>query len=202
MKGQETEAKFFVRDLKRVEARLYELKANLSQARVHEVNFRFDTPNHDLQNNSKVLRLRQDHEARLTFKGPSMLVEGGVMTRKEIEFVVGDFDSAREFLESLGYQPAIFYEKFRTVFEFNQTHIMLDELPYGEFVEVEGEDGGAIRSASNMLGLKWDAIIRAGYHALFERVANNYGLDAAQLSFDALKNIKISADDLKIRPAD
>ena len=202
MNGQETEAKFFVQDLKRIETRLLEFEARLIQARVREINFRFDTPDNGLRKNSQVLRLRQDTEAKLTYKGPSQLAEGGVMTRKEIEFTVGDFESAREFLLSLGYEPKIFYEKFRTTFELNHTHIMLDELPYGTFVEVEGNNADEIQATVRELGLNWENMIRAGYHALFDRVAAKYGLDTSQLSFENLKDVKISADDLKITPAD
>jgi len=71
MNGQETEVKFFVRDLKRIEMRLQELEAHLIQPRVHEVNLRFDNEQGDLRKTFKVLRLRQDTEAKFTFKGPS-----------------------------------------------------------------------------------------------------------------------------------
>ncbi|MEK6754091.1 MAG: class IV adenylate cyclase [Chloroflexota bacterium] len=202
MNGQETEAKFYVRDLKKIELRLLELKAQLIQPRVHEINFRFDSAQNDLRKNSKVLRLRQDTKARFTFKGPSEELEGGVLTRKEIEFVVGDFDSAKQFLEALDFEPIVFYEKFRATFELNNTHIMLDELPYGEFVEIEGEDAQSIQNISNLLGLDWNQMVKAGYHALFERVTKKYNLESGNLSFKALEGLHISTDDLQINPAD
>ena len=77
MNGQEAEVKFFVRDLKRIEMRLQELEAHLIQPRVHEVNLRFDNEQGDLRKNFKVLRLRQDTEAKFTFKGPSEERAGG-----------------------------------------------------------------------------------------------------------------------------
>lgn len=202
MKDQETEVKFFVLDLKRIETRLLELEARLIQARAHEINFRFDTPDNGLRKNSRVLRLRRDTEAKLTYKGPSKLAEGGVMTRKEIEFTVGDFESAKEFLLSLGYEPKIFYEKFRTTFELNHTHIMLDELPYGTFVEVEGNNADEIQVTVRKLGLKWENMIRMGYHAIFDVIAPKYGLDASQLSFENVKDIRVAPDDFIFKPAD
>ena len=126
MNNQETEVKFFVQNLKPIELRLQELKAQLIQPRVHEINYRFDFPNNELRNNQKVLRLRKDEQAKLTFKGPSEARQGGVMSRKEIEFVVEDFDKAKQLLESLGFTPVVFYEKFRTTYELHETHIMLD----------------------------------------------------------------------------
>ena len=202
MNGHETEAKFYIRDLRKMELRLQELKAQLIQPRIHERNLRFDNSYNDLRNASRVLRLRQDEKARFTFKGPSMEKEGGILSRQEIEFVVEDFNIARQFLEALGFEAVVFYEKFRTTYELGDIHIMLDELPYGEFVEIEGEDVEAIHNIANLLGLKRDAMIKAGYHALFERVTEKYNLDPSQLSFAALGRIKITADDLSIQVAD
>ena len=67
---------------------------------------------------------------------------------------------------------------------------MLDELPYGEFVEIEGENVDAIHNIANLLGLNWDVMVKAGYHALFERVAGKYNLEPSQLSFAALGKSK------------
>jgi adenylate cyclase class 2 len=202
MTGHETEAKFHVRDLRKIEARLLELKARLIQPRTHETNLRFDTENSDLRNSQRVLRLRQDDKARFTFKGPSVEKELGVPSRREIEFIVEDHESAKQFLEALGFQAVVFYEKFRTTYELGDTHIMLDELPYGTFVEIEGEDVEAIRNIASQLGLNWDAMIKAGYHALYDRVSGKYGLDNSKLSFEELKNTKIDIADLEISAAD
>jgi len=202
MNGQETEAKFYIRNLRRIELRLLELKAQLIQPRIHETNLRFDTPNGDLRNSQKVLRLRQDDKARFTFKGPSVELEGGVPSRKEIEFVVGGYESAKLFLEELGFTEIAFYEKFRATYELNETHIMLDELPYGDFIEIEGEDCDSIRHITELLGLNWDAMIKNGYYALFNRVAGKYGLDNSKLSFENLSSTKIDIADMNIVAAD
>lgn len=67
----ETEIKFYVRNLKAVAARLENLSAQLIQPRVLETNLRFDLPDGSLRQQARVLRLRQDTAARLTYKGPS-----------------------------------------------------------------------------------------------------------------------------------
>jgi len=202
MHGNETEAKFYIQDLKKIELRLHALKAQPIQPRTHETNLRFDNINNDLQNSSRVLRLRQDEKARFTFKGPSVEMDGGILSRQEIEFIVEDYESAKLFLEALGFKVVVFYEKFRATYELDNTHIMLDELPYGEFVEIEGENVEAIHNIANLLGLKWDTMVKAGYHSLFERVTERFNLDSSQLSFASLKNIKITPDDLSIKAAD
>ena len=202
MNGQEIEAKFHVQNLRKIELRLLELKAQLIQPRVHEINLRFDRPDGELRNSFRVLRLRQDDIARFTFKGPSVEKEGGILSRQEIEFEVGDFDSAKQFLEAIGFQVVVFYEKFRTTYELNNTHIMLDELPYGSFIEIEGENVETIHSIADLLGLNWDAMVKAGYHALFERVAGKYGLEVSKLSFENLEGVTIKTTDMGIVAAD
>jgi len=201
MNGQETEAKFYVKNLRKIELRLQLLKAQLIQPRIHETNLRFDNANNDLRNAYRVLRLRQDEKAHLTFKGPSTEKEGGILSRQEIEFVVEDFEIAKQFLKALGFKAIVFYEKFRTTYELSEVHIMLDELPYGEFVEIEGDSVEAIRNTINLLGLNWDAAVKAGYHALFEKVAEKYNLEPSQLSFSALENTMATADDLGVQSA-
>lgn len=202
MNGQETEVKFFVKDLARVEMRLRELKAHLIQARVHEVNLRFDTPNGDLRQELKVLRLRNDTEAKFTFKGPNDERNDGVLSRKEIEFSVSSFDAAKEFLEALGFTVVAFYEKYRATYEVEDVHVMLDELPYGNFVEIEGEDVNTLRTVAELLGLRWNSSVNAGYLVLFDRIAMKYELTAGQLSFEALKGLSMSGEDMSIVPAD
>ena len=209
---QEIEAKFYIRDLDRIRTRLQELQATLIQPRVLETNIRFDLPDASLRSGRRVLRLRRDTEARLTYKDPSQS-EQGVLSRREIEFTVEDFDKAKKFLEALGYEPIFYYEKYRTTYSLHPPeglkpsggfiHVMLDELPYGYFVEIEGESVEQIQEMSNKLNLKWDSAIAKSYNALFERLCNARSqLDRTQLTFAALNGLHISSEELSVHTAD
>src|SRR6266511_998210 len=109
--GQETEAKFYVLHLNRITTRLQEMQARLIQLRVLETNLRFDLPNGSLSSQRRVLRLRRDIESKLTYKAAGQN-KRGIIDREEIEFVVDNFDKARQFLEALGYQKTMVYEKY------------------------------------------------------------------------------------------
>ncbi len=198
--NQETEVKFYVSSLTEVEMRLYSLEAHLIQSRVLEVNLRFDNPNGDFQRQGRVLRLRRDEEVRLTYKDGSRLLDGA-LSRREIEFAVSDFDLAKQFIEALGYKVIFVYEKFRTTFELDRAHIMLDETPIGNFVEIEGALE-TLKPIAAKLGLNWDAAVPASYHALFKRVCEARRLEFRDLSFENFKNKKILPTDLKVLPAD
>lgn len=198
---QETEAKFYVQNLNRIKTQLEKLGAQLIQERMLETNIRFDLPGAGLRAEGRVLRLRRDNEVRLTYKSAS-IIEQGVLSREEIEFVVEDFEKAKRFLEALGYQKLVYYEKYRTTYEWNKTHIMLDELPYGNFVEIEGETVETIRTVTHHLKLKWDTAIGTSYNALFERVQRALKLSFQDLSFSNFENIKVQASDLGVVAAD
>jgi len=207
MNGQETEVKFYVNDLGQVEERLRGLGAHLLQPRVHETNLRFDLPDGGLRAAGRVLRLRMDTQARLTYKGPSERLDG-VLSRAEYETEVGDFETAQHILHALGYVVSATYEKFRATYEWEGLHIMLDELPYGDFVEIEGPDADSLQTASRALGLDFSAAIPASYLALFEGLCQKHGLDPSRLTFEAVQKGSVSAQDLctpfleTVRPAD
>jgi adenylate cyclase class 2 len=201
MKDTEIEVKFFISNLEAIEARLIELNAVCRQPRTHEINLRFDTPDHSLSAAGRVLRLRHDLESRLTYKGPGQIDEG-THSRQEIEFVVGDYQAARKFLELLGYDVVVIYEKFRAVYELDGVNITLDELPYGNFIEIEGPTPQSVHSTSQVLRLNWEARNLESYIVIFYRLRENRALTMRDLIFDNFTNLHISIHDLGVIPAD
>ena len=199
--GQEIEAKFYAQDLGRIQTRLQGLDSHLVQSRVLETNIRFDLPGARLRAEGRVLRLRRDTAVRLTYKSASK-EEEGVLSREEIEFIVEDFEKAKRFLEALGYQKLVYYEKYRATYELNETLIMLDELPYGNFVEIEGENIKAIRASAQQLHLNMEVAVATSYHALFERARKALNLSFQDISFANFADIKVDATDLGVQPAD
>ena len=199
--AQEVEAKFYVRRITGLRHRLETLGARLKEARVKESNLRFDTPGQDLRRMGLVLRLRQDTRARLTYKGADESDGSGPLSRREVEFAVSDFDMARELFEALGYVIALTYEKFRTTYELDGTEIMVDEMPYGNFVEIEGESS-LLRPTAEKLGLEWEASIRESYSRLFDRLKEKRHLEFRDLTFENFKDMTVTPDELGVQPAD
>jgi adenylate cyclase class 2 len=201
MNEQELEVKFYVSELNELQKRLESIGAQVVQPRTHEVNLRFDTPDRDLTRTYQVLRLRHDTAIRLTYKGPSQ-VKGGVRARKEIEFVVSDFKAAQDLLEVLGYQVSMMYEKFRTEYILDGVYITLDEMPYGDFTEIEGPDPQSIQAINQRLGLDWDKRILESYNLLFERLRSILGFEFRDLSFANFEGLEINFSTIDIVPAD
>jgi adenylate cyclase class 2 len=201
MKNQELEVKFYITDLKRIEHTAQSLGSILTQPRTYESNLRFDTPDKRLQSNLQVLRLRMDSEARLTFKGPAQAF-GGARLREEIEFVASDYETARLFLLALGFEVVMVYEKYRTIYDLENVHVTLDELPYGNFLELEGDDPQVLKKISLLLGVNWEAQATGSYAFLFEQLKLEYGLAFRDLTFENFGNLTITPEMLHLRPAD
>lgn len=182
-------------------ARLHKLGAETVSPRVLERNLRFDTPSGELTRTFRVVRLRQDAQVRLTYKSPGKIA-GGVRRREEIEFTVGDFAQAQAFLEALGYQVCFIYEKYRTTYYLAETEIVLDELPFGHFVEIEGPGGPAIQRAAVLLGLDWEARIAESYFALFQLAQIALRLPFRDLTFENFAALPVPPQALGVRPAD
>ncbi|NWG08448.1 MAG: class IV adenylate cyclase [Chloroflexi bacterium] len=199
--NQEIEVKFYVTGLDAIRNRLRVLGAHLVQERILEKNIRFDLPDARLRSEGRVLRLRRDTEVRLTYKGASTN-EQGVLSRTEIEFVVEDFEKAKQFLEALGYRKLLSYDKYREVHELDECHVMLDELPYGCFIEIEGQSVDTIKRTTAKLNLDWEAAVTKSYNALFEAVKQALHLNFQDLSYENFTGIRVTPDDLGVTPAD
>ncbi len=198
---RELEVKFYLLDPGGFEGRLERFGALCVQSRVHEHNLRFDTPNQEFHREQRVLRLRRDTEAWLTYKGPSE-DRDEVHVREEIEFQVSDFEAAQRLLTALGYQIQMIYEKYRTTYAMESVLVTLDEMPFGYFAEIEGPDAEAIHAAADHLGLDWEARVKSSYSELFERVRTNLGLSFRDLTFENFRDLSVTYQALEVRPAD
>jgi adenylate cyclase class 2 len=198
---QELEVKFFVEDLNEIEKRLVSAKANLIQPRTHEYNQRFDTPNGDLARGQRILRLRRDTGTHLTYKGPTSNL-GGVLARQEIEFEVSNFESAKKFVEALGYRAKFIYEKHRTTYEIDGLKVTLDEMPYGDFVEIEGPAASQIHDMAQDLGLDWNQSLPETYISIFRRMRELINLNFDDLTFENFEGVEVDMARFGILPAD
>lgn len=100
-----------------------------------------------------VLRLRRIGKLGiLTFKQrfPS---NSDIKHQREDETRVDDPDAMEAILEALGFEPALVYEKRRETWTLGKTEIVIDELPFGLFMEIEGAEPD-IREIESKLAIK------------------------------------------------
>lgn len=102
---------------------------------------------------NSVLRLRRiGKRGILTFKQrfPS---KSEIKHQREEETRVEDPDAMEAILEALGFEPALVYEKRRETWIRGKTEIVIDELPFGLFMEIEGSEQD-IRDIEKKLAIK------------------------------------------------
>jgi adenylate cyclase class 2 len=188
----ETEIKLLVPNLSDIETRLLALGAVLHAPRVFERNARYDMPDGSLTAKGIVLRLRQDSRARLTYKEAGTLSEG-VMSRFEAEVEVSDFGAMETILRHLGYVFAFAYEKYRTTYILNGCEVTLDEMPFGAFVEIEGEQT-AILEVLPALQLAGVPRIAMSYAGAFNALRERFSLPFTDATFDNFRDITLDGD--------
>jgi adenylate cyclase class 2 len=192
----EVEVKFYVPDLAAFRQRLLAAGAVLSKPRVFEKNVAFDTADSRLFQELKLLRLRQDTAVTLTYKGtPKNLPQSEAKVREELEVTVSDFDTLAEIFARLGFDPVVVYEKYRETFTWQDVEIVLDELPYGNFIELEGEEG-EIKTAVAHLNLNWQNRILTNYLGLMAQLKAHHNLPFNNLTFANFANQNISIADI------
>ena len=189
--GKEIEAKFLLHNLADFRQRVIAEGGQRLGSRMLERNLRFDTDEKKLTASHQVLRLRQDARNLLTYKYAHTFEE-----RTEIEFEVDDFNAAKSLLEVLGYQVVFVYEKYRETFALDPALIMLDELPFGCFIEIEGPSRESLIQTASTLELSWEHRAKMDYLSLFENLRERLGLPFRDATFANFK------DQAPIQPSD
>jgi adenylate cyclase, class 2 len=107
----------------------------------------------NLDPSRRVLRLRRKGgRAVFTFKERDTS-GSAVKHQREEETEVSDAAALASILEALGYRPVLVYEKRRTTFRLSGAEVVLDELPFGLFLEIEGDEP-SILEAERLLDLQ------------------------------------------------
>lgn len=186
----EIEIKLLVEDLTDVQQRLKSVGARMTKPRIFERNIRYEDADHTLTSQGKLVRLRVDDRVRLTYKEPAPQVDELAATRLELEVVVDNFETMELILGRMGYHPYLVYEKYRTTYELFDAEIVLDKLPYGNFVEIEG-DPQAIQRVMDALHLKDARPFKTNYITLFDNVKHHLQLDFHDLTFANFEGIDV-----------
>lgn len=122
-----------------------------------------------LRDGGCVLRLRRvGGRATLTFKR-RLPGKSAIKQQREEETVV-EPDAMAAILEALGFTPSLVYEKRRQTWRLGQAEIVIDVLPFGLFMEIEGA-AKAIKSVERKLGMKG---LRAE-HATYPQLTAKHG---------------------------
>ncbi|HEY7784222.1 MAG TPA: class IV adenylate cyclase [Pyrinomonadaceae bacterium] len=121
-----------------------------------------------------VLRLRRvDGSATLTYKQkfPSAST---IKHQREDETRIEDAEAMDAILDALGFTPTLVYEKRRETWRLGKAEIVIDELPFGLFMEIEASEE-EIREVERKLAIKGLRTERATYPELTMKKGTRFG---------------------------
>ena len=121
-----------------------------------------------------MLRLRRlGTKAILTYK-ERFRSNKSIKRQREDETTVGDPDAMEDILDSLGLAPRLVYEKRRATWKLGAAEIVLDELPFGLFMEIEGAEN-EIKQIERQLAIKGLRAEHSTYPQLTQRHGKQVG---------------------------
>lgn len=154
------------------------LLARLSRAGARRVGAEFEEntiyTGGSLDPKRSVLRVRRiEGKTLLTYK-ERYESSSAIKHQREDETGVDDAKALAAILDALGFRPALVYEKRRETWALARVVIAVDELPFGLFAEIEGEEE-AIKEAEQLLGLEDAEAEMDTYPHLTERHGHRRG---------------------------
>jgi len=177
----ETERKYRLSEkrLEEIISMLNKLGAQFEKE-VFEVNYQHRGG--EMDERGATLRLRKIGDFTvLTYKEKVKSDEG---TKQKIEYEthVADVEAMEQIIERLGYRLTAVYEKRRKYWKLNDVEVVLDELPFGLFMEIEGTIE-SIDKAEKKLGLKEAEREPRGYPRLTVKYGKMSG-EVAEAKFE------------------
>lgn len=120
------------------------------------------------------LRIRKTQKRTLLTLKKQMPNSAGAKHQLEHETEVSDAANLDLIIRELGMSPGLVYEKRRMKWNLRSVEVVLDELPFGVFIEIEGSLI-AIREAELLLGIDDLPVEPKTYPTLTRELGKNNG---------------------------
>jgi adenylate cyclase class 2 len=191
MQNLEIEVKFYLEDIEGMQSKILKLGAK-SKGRLFETNILYEDKNNSLIKKKSLLRLRQDEKTIFTLKSRPPVESKDYKIVNELEVEVSDFATMGQILQMLDFHPEQKYEKWRETIVLDQTVFCLDRMPYGDFLEIEGQEKD-IRYYASRFGLNWQKRILFNYLQIFEIIRKDQNLEFKDLTFNNFETVDVDA---------
>jgi adenylate cyclase, class 2 len=139
-----------------------------------------------LDERGAVLRLRKIGDFTVLTYKEKLRSDSDFKHKTEYETVVADVDAMESIIGRLGYKLSVIYEKRRKIWHFKNVEVMMDELPFGLYMEIEGTVEN-IAKAEKLLGIQDLETETRGYPRLTAKYGKIKG-DVAEARFGRTAN--------------
>jgi predicted adenylyl cyclase CyaB len=183
----EIEVKLACDDLDRIRKAGFALE--LDRPRHFEDNWLLDSSDRKLLKQGAALRVRVvDGQGLITFKGSIREAANELLkVREEIESDTSEPERMIQLFERLGFHRAFRYQKYRTVYalvvEGQKIEVTYDELPIGNYIEIEGDEG-RVTKVLEQAGFSAKEVIRESYPELQAARCEARGVPLEDLVFE------------------
>jgi adenylate cyclase class 2 len=92
-----------------------------------------------LEYQKSVLRIRKTAEKSLLTYKRNIINQTGIKHHIEHETEIADAEAMAQIIESLECRLGLIYEKRRQIWNLQNIEVVLDELPFGMYMEIEGK---------------------------------------------------------------
>lgn len=164
-----------------VQRRLSEISADHSGEEFEE-NTLFGSRVIDLGNS--VLRLRRTGTTAVLTQKQRLPGDSAIKYQQENETIVEDGDAMAAILAALGFAPTLIYEKFRDTWRIDDVEVVIDRLPFGLFMEIEGSETniGAMEEKLQITDLEPE-------HSTYPALARRHGKVTGDLIESRFENL-------------
>lgn len=181
----EIEIKFKVADLGVLEQKIIAVGGKELHHNVFQRTVKLDTPDQSLRQREVFLRVRDGERKVMTVKSKVPNSDEKFKEREELEIEISDVVLAEKMLNKLGFTEKLIMEKYRTEYELAGAILALDLLPFGNYLEIEGEKK-QIETVIKLLGLETEERLATTYWHLFNDFKKENNLTGENIVFDGL----------------
>jgi len=178
----EIEVKFKIKDLSILEEKIISVGGEKIHNDVFQKTTRMDTQEESLLKRGVFLRVRDGEKKVITVKSDIPERDEKFKEKQELEIEVSDILLAEKIMSELGFTKKWIMEKYRTEYGLNKTILALDKLPFGNYLEIEG-DKNSIEETIKILGLENEKRITNSYWHLFDEYKKENNLTGENIVF-------------------
>jgi adenylate cyclase class 2 len=178
----ETEVKFKIENLSELEEKIKLIKGKELHRNVFQKTVMMDTIDEQLTKKGVSFRVRDGEKKIMTVKIKLQESDKRFKERQELEIEVSNVELAEKMMFELGFTKKLIMEKYRTEYELVGTILALDKLPFGNYLEIEG-DKDSIEEAIRILKLENEDRITDTYWHLFDDYKKENNLNKKDIIF-------------------
>lgn len=128
-----------------------------------ETTIRYDTEDKKYEKSGKYIRVMEGFKNCITLK-EKVNENDKLFERDEFEIEIDDVENTKIILEKIGLKPILKMQKYRLKWNINGIRINIDELPFGLYMEIYGNEDEIqnvlkkleIQDEPKIIGTYWD----------------------------------------------